>query len=191
MIYWSLWLTFLKIGSFSFGGGYAMIPLIQKEILSHNWLDVSRFIDIIAIAQMTPGAIAVNSATYVGNTVAGIFGGIIATIGVAMPSFILGQFISHYHEKYKKSNSTKMVFYGIRPVVAGLILSAGFVVAKTVTIDLEKLKQFKLEGINFYSLIITAIVWILLTKKKVHPILLIILSAILGIILFYYLPILI
>lgn len=185
MIYWILWMTFFKIGLFSFGGGYAMIPLIQKEIISHGWLEVSRFIDIIAIAQMTPGAIAVNSATYVGNVTNGVFGGIIATIGVATPSFVIGQIIAHYHEKYKKSKLTKLVFYGIRPVVAGLILSACFVVAKTVSIDLDLLRKFDLNGINIKSIGISILIWYLLTKKKVHPILLIILSSILGILLFY------
>lgn len=184
MILWKLWTAFFKIGLFNFGGGYAMIPLIQTEIVSRGWIDVSRFIDIIAIAQMTPGAIAVNSATYVGNTIGGVFGGIIATLGVAMPSYLCGQILGHYHEKYKKSEMVKMIFYGIRPIVAGFILAAGLVVAMTVSVDIDKLKIMDITGLDFKSLGITAVVGILLYKTKVHPMLLIVISGVLGALLF-------
>lgn len=90
MIYLKLFLSFVKIGLFSFGGGYAMIPLIQKEIESHGWLTPSQFIDIIAIAEMTPGPIAINSATFVGYNTAGFLGGAVATFGVALPSLVPG-----------------------------------------------------------------------------------------------------
>jgi chromate transporter len=89
MIYLSLLITFFKIGLFSFGGGYAMIPMIEREIESHGWLSPAEFIDIIAIAEMTPGPIAVNSATFVGFKTAGILGGLFATLGVALPSLLL------------------------------------------------------------------------------------------------------
>lgn len=97
---WDIFLAFFKIGSFTFGGGYAMVPLIQSVITSNGWLSNSEFADIIAISQMTPGRIAVNSATYVGYKVARVFGGLVATIGVALPSLILIYFVSKYFIKF-------------------------------------------------------------------------------------------
>lgn len=184
MIYLSLFTTFFKIGLFSFGGGYAMIPLIQEEILNHSWITVERFIDIIAIAQMTPGPIAINAATFVGHIVGGVSAGVVATAGVALPSLVLGTILAKYHEKYKKSASAKLMFYGIRPATAGLILSAGIVVAKTVSVDISKLSELGLGAINFKSIVITVFIWFALDKFKLDPILAIILSAVMGIVLF-------
>src|SRR5690554_2965445 len=124
MIYLELLFSFIKIGLFSFGGGYAMIPLIQKEIESNGWLTPAEFGDIIAIAEMTPGPIAVNSATFVGYKTAGFFGGMIATFGVALPSLILVMIISSYFFKFKNHPLNDAVFYGVRPVIAGLIITA-------------------------------------------------------------------
>ncbi len=185
VIYIILYLTFLKIGLFSFGGGYAMIPMIQEEILNHGWLTSERFIDIIAIAQMTPGPIAVNAATFVGTVVAGVGAGILATLGVATPSLVLGTLMAKYHEKYKQSQSVKLIFYGIRPVVAGLILSAGLVVAKTITVNLDQLLELGLGAFNLKSILITAGIWLGVDKFKLDPIIAIIISAFLGIVLFY------
>ena len=185
MVYIILYLTFLKIGLFSFGGGYAMIPMIQEEILNHGWLTSERFIDIIAIAQMTPGPIAVNAATFVGTVVAGVGAGILATLGVATPSLVLGTLMAKYHEKYKQSQSVKLIFYGIRPVVAGLILSAGLVVAKTITVNLDQLLELGLGAFNLKSILITVGIWLGVDKFKLDPIIAIIISAFLGIVLFY------
>src|SRR5690606_18104282 len=119
-----LFITFFKIGIFSFGGGYAMIPFIEKEIQAPNWLTSAEFVDIIAIAEMTPGPVSINSATFVGFKTAGFFGGLSATLGVAMPSLLLILLISQFFFKYREHPVNKAIFYGIRPVVAGLILSA-------------------------------------------------------------------
>ncbi|HAE62522.1 MAG TPA: chromate transporter, partial [Eubacteriaceae bacterium] len=124
-------LTFAKIGLFSFGGGYAMIPIIQQEIESNNWLSSAEFVDIIAIAEMTPGPIAVNSATFVGYKISGVWGGILATFGVALPSFILAVLISSYYLKFKRNRISNSIFYGIRPVITALVLSATVVIAET------------------------------------------------------------
>ena len=113
MIYIKLLLTFMKIGLFSFGGGYAMIPMIEKEIEGHGWLSATEFFDIVAIAEMTPGPIAVNSATFVGYRTAGYFGGLIATIGVAIPSLVLILIISRYFFKFQKHPLNTAVFYGL------------------------------------------------------------------------------
>lgn len=142
MIYLSLFITFFKIGLFSFGGGYAMIPMIEKEIESHKWLSSSEFIDIIAIAEMTPGPIAVNSATFVGFKTAGVLGGLFATLGVALPSLIIVLLISQFFFKYFNHPIKDSIFYGVRPVIAGLIFSAAIFVAKTALIKQNTIDKF-------------------------------------------------
>lgn len=131
MIYIKLLLTFLKIGLFSFGGGYAMIPMIEKEIEGNGWLSASEFFDIVAIAEMTPGPIAVNSATFVGYKTAGFLGGLTATIGVVIPSLVLILIISRFFFKFQKHPLNTAVFYGVRPVIAGLIATAAIFVSET------------------------------------------------------------
>lgn len=191
MIYLKLLFSFFKIGLFSFGGGYAMIPLIQKEIESHGWLTSSQFVDIIAIAEMTPGPIAVNSATFVGYKAGGIFGGVCATIGVALPSLILAILLSRIFFKYKKHPLNASIFYGIRPVIAALIITAAIFVAET-SIFTQKfsIETFKLLGssplklFDFPSIVIMIISLISLVKFKMHPILVIFASGVLGMIVF-------
>lgn len=191
MIYLNLLFTFFKIGLFSFGGGYAMIPLIQKEIESNGWLTSSQFVDIIAIAEMTPGPIAVNSATFVGYKAAGILGGVFATAGVALPSLILAILLSKVFFKYQNHQLNTSVFYGIRPVIAALIITAAIFVAETSIFTQElSAEALKLLGssplklIDFPSIVILAISLLALTKFKIHPILVILGSGVLGMIMF-------
>lgn len=191
MIYIKLFLSFFKIGLFSFGGGYAMIPLIEKEIEGNSWLSPSEFVDIIAIAEMTPGPIAVNSATFVGYKVTGFFGGIVATMGVAMPSLILAIFISKLFFKYQEHPLNTSIFYGIRPVIAALIMSAAIFVGKTCILSKEISLEFSklltggmISVIDIPSLFILIIMLIALIKYKVHPIIGILGSGVLGIIIF-------
>lgn len=192
MIYLKLWFTFLKIGLFSFGGGYAMIPMIEKEIEKNGWLSAAEFFDIIAIAEMTPGPIAVNSATFVGYKAAGFLGGLFATIGVSIPSLVLILIISRYFFKFQNHPLNTTMFYGIRPVIAGLITTAAFFVAETAIFKDEfsmdlliKIFYQPLEVINIESIFIFFISLIALKKFKLHPILTIALSGVLGILLFY------
>lgn len=169
-----LYLTFLKIGMFSFGGGYAMLPFIEKEILiNHKWIDSKTFIDIIGISQMTPGPVAINSATFVGYTVKGIYGSIFSTLGVISFSFLLVSLATHYIIKFKESKFLKAAILGMRPALIGLIISAFLSLSKVS----YSLKDYK-------SLIIGGIVAFLLFKTKLHPILIIAISGTLGI-LFY------
>lgn len=195
MIYLSLLITFFKIGLFSFGGGYAMIPMIEREIESHGWLTPAEFIDIIAIAEMTPGPIAVNSATFVGFKTAGIPGGLFATLGVALPSLILILLISQFFFKYTNHPVKDSIFYAVRPVIAGLIFSASIFVARTTllkqgTIDsfFSELLSNPLKIINLGGILILAVSLFLLIKLKLHPILNIVISGGLGILLYYILP---
>lgn len=187
MTYIELITTFFKIGAFSFGGGYAMIPLIQKEIERHGWMTATEFIDIIAIAEMTPGPIAVNAATFVGYKTAGIWGGIIATIGVALPSLLLILLVSQAFFKYQYHPVNKMIFYGIRPVIVGLISTAAITVSKTAFVNSDILMtkaDHLLQYINFASIGISILVIIGMWKFKLHPILAIVISGVLGIIIF-------
>ena len=116
--------TFFKLGLFAFGGGNAMIPLLQAEIAAHNWIPAQEFADIVAISQMTPGPIAVNAATYVGYRVAGVFGSAAATFGVFLPALILTVLVTHFLQKFKTSLTVNSILGGIRPATLGLISAA-------------------------------------------------------------------
>lgn len=130
-----LFLTFAKIGAFSFGGGYAMIPLISKEVVDvRNWLSMQEFIDVIALSQATPGPIAINSATFVGYKVTGFWGSVAATLGVVTPSFAIMLILGYLFFKYREMPLVKDIFKGIRPVVVALIMSAAIsVLPSTLT----------------------------------------------------------
>jgi len=187
MVYIELITTFFQIGAFSFGGGYAMIPLIQKEIERHGWMTATEFIDIIAIAEMTPGPIAVNAATFVGYKTAGVWGGIIATIGVALPSLLLILLVSQVFFKYQYHPVNKMIFYGIRPVIVGLISTAAITVSQTAFINNDVLMTKAsdlLRYINFGSIGIFVFALVGMWKFKLHPILTIVISGVIGVIIF-------
>ena len=165
-----LFLAFLKIDTFSFGGGYAMLPFIQREIVqNNNWIDVNEFMDIIGISQMTPGPIAINSATFVGYKVLGVLGSIMATLGVIFTSVILISIISKMLEKFKESVVIKAALMGMRPVLIALIIKAFLDLAKESYLDLK-------------SLIIAGIIGLVLLSKKLHPILVIVLAGVIGLI---------
>ncbi|WP_243109377.1 chromate transporter [Anaerophilus nitritogenes] len=167
-----IFFTFIKIGAFSFGGGLAMLPFIEKEIVyNHQWITSEEFVDIIAIAQMTPGPIAINSSTFVGYKVQGIIGAMVGSIGIVIPSFILIIILAKYFTNMKDNKATKAVFKGIRPAVLGLILSAAISVGKTALLDMK-------------SVLIALIVLFLLKKVNLHPILAIVVAGIMGAILY-------
>lgn len=122
---WKLLTTFLKIGAFTFGGGYAMIPLIQREVVEKNkWLTDEDILDIIAIAESTPGPIAINSATFVGYKIAGVFGAMCCTLGVVLPSFVIILLVSFVLEQFEALEAVRFAFNGIRAGVLALILKA-------------------------------------------------------------------
>lgn len=163
--------TFFKIGLFSFGGGYAMIPFMQREIIEkHQWLSSSEFVDIIGISQMTPGPVSVNSATFVGYKVSGIVGSIFSTLGITVISFILVSIASKAIDKFKESKYLKAALLGMRPVLIALIINAFISLAKDAYVDVK-------------SIIVTLIVGGCLLSKKIHPILTIVIAGLLGIIL--------
>ena len=145
MLYLELFLTFFQIGLFGFGGGYAMLSMIQGEVVtSHQWISSSEFTDIVAISQMTPGPIGINSATYVGYTAVSnagyseiwaIVGSVTATLAVILPSFILMIAISKFFLKYQKHPMVEAVFRGLRPAVVALIAAPTFTLAKSAKIN--------------------------------------------------------
>ncbi len=143
MIYLELLGVFFKIGLFGFGGGYAMIPLLEGEIASHGWLPVREFADIVAISQMTPGPIMVNAATYIGYRVAGIPGSTVATLGVSLPSFMLVVLVAHSIRVFKESVGVQGILYGIRPGTVGLIAAAVVFFARVSMLHLPELPDFR------------------------------------------------
>lgn len=126
MIYWELFYSFVQVGLFCVGGGYASMPLIQAQVIdAHGWLSMSEFIDIFTISQMTPGPIGINAATFVGMKVAGIGGAVAATAGFVAPSFVLGIVLARLFFKYGNIGIIKGILNGLRPAVVALICAAG------------------------------------------------------------------
>ncbi len=163
-----LFVSFLKVGAFAFGGGYAMIPLISEEVVTYRgWLEMEEFIDVIAISQGTPGPIAINSATFVGFKVAGVIGSITATLGVVLPSFVIMMVLGRLFLRYKEVPVVKHMLSGIRPVVVALILAAAFsVLPNSIT--------------GIIPAIVAAVVIIAIVVFDVDPILLLVLSGVMG-----------
>ena len=190
MIFLDLFLTFFKIGLFTFGGGYAMLPLIMQEVESHGWMSQQELINFIAVAESTPGPFAINIATYIGSVKGGemgvlnaVFGSFCATLGVVLPSFIVILIVAKIYEKFKESRYVKGAMNGLRPAAVGLIGSA------VLTTALEALfpKGFgnileTVVSLEFISgVVIFALSLFLILKKKVHPIVVILISAAVGI----------
>ena len=136
MIYLQLFLSFLQVGAFSIGGGYAAMPLIQSQVVtSHGWLTMSEFTDLITIAEMTPGPIAVNSATFVGIRIAGVGGAVIATLGCILPSCLIVSLLAFVYYRYKQLSALQSVLASLRPAVVALIASAGLSILNLVAFD--------------------------------------------------------
>ena len=182
MLYLQLFYTFFKIGLFGFGGGYAMLSMIQGEVVTrYGWLTSQECTDIVAISQMTPGPIGINSATYVGFTATGsVWGSIIATLAVVLPSFILMLAISKFFLKYQKHPVVEAVFSGLRPAVVGLLASAALV--------LMNAENFSSPKEDMYSFIISCLIFLVAfvgtRKYKINPILMIVACGIAGLILY-------
>ena len=176
MIYIRLLWTFFKIGAFTFGGGYAMLPLVESEVVAHGWMSEQDIINFIAVSESTPGSFAVNVATYVGEEVAGVAGSVCATLGVVLPSFI----IAGCYKRFKNSGVVKGCMSGLKPAVVGLIGASVISVGRQVFIpEGFTLEVFKTSG-TYVSIGILALA-LILSFKKVHPVIIIVLSAILGI----------
>ena len=170
MIYLQLLWSFFQIGLFSIGGGYAAMPLIQNQVVDlHPWLTMSQFADIMAIAEMTPGPIAINSATFVGIQVAGIPGALVATAGCVLPSCIIVMTLAYIYYRFRGLKMVQGVLAGLRPAVVAMIVSAG-VSLMTMAFYGERELPADLSGIDMAAVAIFAAGFFVLRKWKVNPI---------------------
>lgn len=177
MIYLELFWGFLKIGLFSFGGGYAAMPLIQEQVVSmHNWLSMAEFTDLITISQMTPGPIAINSATFVGIKIAGIPGALVSTAGCILPSCIIVLMIAKLYMKYRGMHMLQGILNSLRPAVVAMIASAGISVLITALWGSAEL--ISLAGTNRILAAIFVLCVVLLRKFRMNPILVMVLAGV-------------
>ncbi len=185
MIYWDLFLVFFKIGAVSFGGGYGMISLLQDEVVAHGWLTKEMLMNFIAVAESTPGPIAVNVATFVGSAQAGVLGALLATLGVVLPSFFIILVIAAIMHNLLKFNGVQAVLGGIRPSIVGLVLGTAITMALTALFGFSSIgKGFSFDWRAFVILFLLFALWFGIKKwkkKELSPIVLILLSAVFGI----------
>lgn len=175
-----LFWTFFKIGAFTFGGGYAMLPLIQQEVAAHGWMKMTDLVNFVAVSESTPGPFAVNISTYVGSIVNGLSGAFFATFGVVLPSFLVILAVARFYTAFKKNRYVEGVMSGLKPAVVGMIGASLISVGTTVFFpNSVNLSVFSTTA--FWISLILCILAIFLSKKKVHPILIIVISAALGI----------
>lgn len=182
MIYLTLFLEFLKVGAFTFGGGYAAIPFIQQIVISHNWMTLEELINFIAVSESTPGAFAINISTYIGSEVGGLTGSFLSVLGVALPCYVCIVVIAGIYNKFKESFIVKGLMFGLKSTVVGLIAATVVSVAYEVFFPNSfSLSVFTSPAV-YVSLFILTLSLILLLYKKVNPMLIIGISAALGII---------
>ncbi len=180
-----LFITFFKIGIFTFGGGYAMIPLITDEVMANSWVDsYDLLIDFIAISESTPGPFAINMATFVGFEQAGILGAVFATLGVVLPSFIIILIIAVAFKKFRTNKYVVGFLSGVRPVVPGIIMSVAlvFILRGVFMIENHSYQDFTFD---IWAIFIFAVAFgVSKIKKRVHPIIIVLVSGALGLIIY-------
>ena len=177
-----LFYSFLQIGLFSIGGGYAAIPLIQNQTVEiHHWLTPDQFMDLATIAEMMPGPIAINGATFVGLKIAGLPGAVIATLGCITPSLIIVSLLAYIYRKYRELPVLQSTLASLRPAVVALIFSAG--INMLIQIVFGSRSQISLSGVRWAALILFFAAFIVLRKLKWNPILVIGLCGVLGLLL--------
>lgn len=189
-----IFLMFMKLSLFSFGGGYVMFPILMREIENNQLISMSELADVIAIAGMSPGAVAVNAAVGVGFKAAGLPGAIASFLGIAIPCAVIVIVVATFFFKVCKHHLVKAAFYGLRPVITGIILYASYKIASTNGIFLSASDSLMENGINISagsthlfelkSFLIAIAAFLLLIKTKTHPVLIIFGAGLLGIILF-------
>ena len=180
MILLELFLSFLKIGAFTFGGGYAMLPLIMETVVSRGWMSEEALIDFVAVAESTPGPFAINIATYVGSEMGGFFGAVCATLGVVLPSFVIILIVAKCYEKFRKSKLVSGAMTGLKPVVVGLIGAA----ILSIAVKALGLSSFAFSlsfGLSLLFSLIILVPCLVMAFKKLHPIFIVLISAGLGI----------
>ena len=176
-----IFFCFVQIGLFSFGGGYAAVPLIQSMVVErYHWLSVSEFINLITIAEMTPGPIVINAATFVGMKIDGFLEAVVSTIGSVIPSLIIVLLLSWLYKKYKELDIVKRILKRIRPLVVAMILSAGFSILVMALFNTSDFKVVDLNNIQIVEMIIFATSLFMMRKYKINPIMIIFGSGLVG-----------
>ena len=182
MILLELFWVFFLIGAFTFGGGYAMIAVIQQQVEARGWMQTQQLIDFIAIAESTPGPIAVNMATFVGTQVGGFWGAVCATLGVVLPSFVVILIVARCYQAFRRSKWVQGVMSGLKPAVVGLIGGALVSVAAAVFAPMGWSWQIFADLSTWFWLAVGALMLLLAFKvKKIHPVAIICLCAVIGI----------
>lgn len=187
MLYLELFWSFFQIGLFSIGGGYASMPIIQKQVVDLNhWLSMNEFVDIVTISQMTPGPIAINAATFVGTRIAGVAGAIIATVGCVTPSCIIVLSIAYFYYKYQDLWVIQGVLKGLRPAVVSLIGSAGLSILLMALFSggADSWFNVNLSQVDIVACVLFIAGFILLKKFKVNPIYIMLGSGVAGLLLY-------
>jgi len=187
--YLDLFFTFFKIGLFTIGGGYAMIPLLQNELVAKGWATLEEIINFIAISESTPGPFAINMSTFVGVKMGGILGSVLTTLGVVLPSFIIIIIIAKYFYSFKDNFYVQGAMDGLRPAVIGLLCSSvlsifmnNFILDKSIIFDINKITS----AVDLRGILILAVAYLIYNKFKMHPIKLIGICSVLGIILYSF-----
>lgn len=195
--FFQLFFTFFKVGLFTFGGGYGMIPVITDEVLSHGWMTETEILNFIAVSESTPGPIAVNMATFIGSSqgtallgtpLGGLLGAVVATLGVVLPSFIIILIIAAAIGKLMKFAGVQAFLCGIRPVVSGLIVATGAMLVLTVITGLEKVGDTMTfdwrAAVTFSVVAAVSLIYKRIAKKSLSVIILILVSAVIGMLLY-------
>ena len=189
MILWQLFFTFLKVGAFAFGGGYAMLSLIGDSVLSYGWMTEEELLNFVGVETVVPGPIAVNMATYVGYEQAGLLGAILATVGVVLPSFVIILLVAALVRNLLQYPPVKAFFMSMRPALGGLILSVAVTMALKIFLGIETVKTASLSA-DWRTFAILAVViaipllWKRMKQKECSSILLVVISGVLGCVLF-------
>ena len=182
MIYLDLFWSFFQIGLFSIGGGYAAMPLIQNQVVDiHHWLTMTEFADIMTIAEMTPGPIAINSATFVGIQVGGILGAVIATLGCVFPSSIIVMVLANIYYRFRKLDMVQGVLGGLRPAVIAMIASAGISLFQMAICETGLNQSLE---IDFFAVGIFMIAFLTLRIKKINPIYAMVACGVIGMVIY-------
>ena len=184
MIYLELFWSFLKIGALSFGGGLGMISLIRDECIGNGWLTEEELLNLVGVAESTPGPIAINIATFVGSDVGGFFGALLATIGVVLPSFIIILIIASLLKGFLKLTAVNKTLEGMRPAIVGLILGMSVILSLNLFFGIKTVSsKFSLDvfGVIILALVATvSFVYQKIRRKSISPIILILFSGVLG-----------
>lgn len=189
MVYLELLWSFFQIGLFSFGGGYAALPLIQTQVVDlHGWLNMTEFVDIITISQMTPGPIAINASTFVGMRIAGVGGAVVATLGCVLPSCIIVLILAYLYYKYRGLSMIQGALSGLRPAVVSLIASSGMGIMILALWGGDTLWSFAIDKIDWVAVGIFAAALFVLRKFKLNPIYVMLGAGVLGLCIYPFLP---